>query len=55
VGKEYLKKGHLQEQKISQVSFKDDNRVETDIHMGCGLYVFDDGDKEHLNQILELF
>lgn len=48
-GQEYLKKGHLQESKLSQVTFKDGNKVELDFHVGCSLYVFDDGDKEHIN------
>ena len=45
----------MQEQKISQVKFLDDNRVEMDLHLGCALYVWDDGEKEHFNQVLEFF
>ena len=37
------------------MTFKDDNRVELDLHVGCALYVYDDGHKEHLNQVLEFF
>ena len=54
--KDYLKKGHLEESRLSQVYFREGNRVDMDLHFGCGLFVYDQRKQaEGLEAILDLF
>jgi len=39
--KDYLTKGHLSDNKISQVFLREGNKVDLDLHFGCGLFTYD--------------
>ena len=45
------------ESKLSQVYFREGNRIDMDLHFGCGLFVFDKAGKqaEGIEAILDLF
>ena len=38
--KEYLNKGHLKDNVISKINFRDGDKIEADLHFGCGVYVY---------------
>jgi hypothetical protein len=38
--KEYLNKGHLRDNVISKINFRDGDKIEADLHFGCGVYVY---------------
>ena len=37
-----MKDGELEELEMSQVRFKDDNKVEMDLHFGCSIWLYED-------------
>lgn len=39
-GKDFLSKGHLKFNTISSMKFIEGDKVEADLHFGCGLYVY---------------
>eukprot|EP00356_Strombidium_inclinatum_P013346 CAMPEP_0170482128 /NCGR_PEP_ID=MMETSP0208-20121228/2281_1 /TAXON_ID=197538 /ORGANISM="Strombidium inclinatum, Strain S3" /LENGTH=692 /DNA_ID=CAMNT_0010754929 /DNA_START=16 /DNA_END=2091 /DNA_ORIENTATION=- len=60
--KDYLKKGQLENSKLSQVFFREGNQIDVDLNFGCGLYVYENPNKKassggnfDLNQIMEVF
>ena len=54
--KDYLQKGNLDESKLSQVYFREGNRIDMDLHFGCGAYIYDKPSKaEGVEAILDLF
>jgi hypothetical protein len=54
--KDFLKKGELSESSISQIQFRDDNMIDLNLHFGCGVHVYDSGDKkEPVQALMELF
>jgi hypothetical protein len=53
--KDYLKKGKLSDSSISQIQFRDDNMIDLNLHFGCGIYVYEGGKKEPVEQLMELF
>jgi hypothetical protein len=53
--KDYLKKGNLRDSSISQIQFRDGNMIDMNLHFGCGLYVYESGQKTEVEQLVELF
>ena len=54
--KDYLQKGKLSNSNLSQIFFRDGNKVDLNLNFGCGMYVFDSGDsKNEMQMILEIF
>lgn len=45
----------MDEPSVSQVFFRDGNRVEADLHFGCSLMVFNNKNANDLSQIMEFF
>lgn len=41
LNKEFLNRGHLEDQSISHIKFKDGNQVDVDLHFGCQIMVYD--------------
>lgn len=55
--KNYLHQAELEEEKVSHVRFKKGNRVEADLHFGCGIYVFSEesSSDDMMHSITNLF
>lgn len=53
-GEEFLKQGGLQHGIVSKIHFKEDNKVEADLHFGCAVYAFDKPMTLDMNALMEL-
>ena len=54
MNKDYLKQGDLDESIVSQVFFRDNNKIDMDLHFGCGIWVFNNQAAD-LEQVMEFF
>lgn len=55
--KDFLEKGELKQSQLSQIYFREGNRIEADLHFGCTMYVYksyDYGD-DPMMQLMNLF
>lgn len=41
MGKEYLKDGGLEDNKVSKIRFKNGNVLNFDLHIGCSIYTYE--------------
>lgn len=55
MNKDTLKKGDLDEPLISQVFFRDNNKIDMDLHFGCGVWVFDNKEAKPAEELMEFF
>ena len=55
-GKDFLSKGHLKFNSISSMRFNEGDKIEADLHFGCGLYVYKHNHKQSdLEALMGLF
>ena len=52
--KKYLFEGGLLDPEVSKVTFKDDNNIEIDFHLGCSVYVLDKQPEFDLSGIISM-
>ena len=55
-GKDFLSRGHLKFNSISSMRFIEGDKIEADLHFGCGLYVYKHNHKQSdLEALMGLF
>lgn len=55
-GKDFLSRGHLKFNSISSMRFNEGDKIEADLHFGCGLYVYKHNHKQSdLEALMGLF